>query len=43
MVRVAGVSAATVSRTAWVLLASVSRAPAVAAKTAQTVSRASPR
>ncbi len=41
MVRVSGLVAATVCRTAWVLLARVSRAPAVAAKTAQKVSRAS--
>src|SRR5580693_3600340 len=43
MVRVVGRVAATVCRTAWVLLARVSRAPAVAANTAQKVSSASQR
>ena len=43
MVRVVGRVAAIVCRTAWVLLARVSRAPAVAANTAQKVSRASQR
>src|SRR6202453_3769684 len=43
MVRVVGAIAASVCRAAWVLLARVSRAPAVAAKTARKVSRASQR
>ena len=43
MVFVVGRVAATVCRTAWVRLARVSRAPAVAAKTARKVSSARPR
>src|ERR1700689_4611983 len=43
MVRVVGAIAASGCRAAWVLLARVSRAPAVAAKTARKVSRASQR
>ncbi len=43
MVRVVGGVSATVCRSAWVLLARVSRAPAVAAKTARKVSSASQR